>query len=86
VTSASALASAIGSGSGLSGGGFDPSGVRDAQSAVHQRNYFENVARPTVTQTGDSDPGNIKVLNNYKVNSGTKQVRNGAGVAAIPYS
>jgi pectate lyase len=51
-----------------------------------ERNYFENVAKPTVTQTGDSDPGNIKVLNNYKVNSGAEQVRNGASVAAIPYS
>ncbi|MEU4162468.1 pectate lyase [Actinoplanes sp. NPDC026670] len=51
-----------------------------------ERNYFENVATPTVTQTGDSDSGNLKVLNNYKVNSGTEQVRNGASVAAIPYS
>jgi pectate lyase len=51
-----------------------------------ERNYFENVSKPTVTQTGDSDPGNLKVLNNYKVNSGTEQVRNGAAVAAIPYS
>ncbi|MCM4084538.1 pectate lyase family protein [Paractinoplanes hotanensis] len=51
-----------------------------------ERNYFENVKSPTVTQTGDSDPGNIKVLNNYKVNSGAEQVRNGASVAAIPYS
>jgi pectate lyase len=51
-----------------------------------ERNYFENVGSPTITQTGDSDPGNLKVLNNYKVNSGTEQVRNGASVAAIPYS
>ncbi|GLY07744.1 MULTISPECIES: pectate lyase [Actinoplanes] len=51
-----------------------------------ERNYFENVDSPTVTQTGDSDSGNLKVLNNYKVNSGTEQVRNGASVAAIPYS
>jgi pectate lyase len=51
-----------------------------------ERNYFENVSKPTVTQTGDSDPGNIRVLNNYRVNSGTEQVRNGASVAAIPYS
>ncbi|MDI6100334.1 pectate lyase [Actinoplanes sp. NEAU-A12] len=51
-----------------------------------ERNYFENVGKPTVTQTGDSDPGNLKVLNNYRVNSGTEQVRNGASVAAIPYS
>ena len=51
-----------------------------------ERNYFENVGSPTITQTGDSDPGNLKVLNNYKVNSGTEQVRNGASVAAIPSS
>ena len=51
-----------------------------------ERNYFENVGSPTITQTGDSAPGNLKVLNNYKVNSGTEQVRNGASVAAIPYS
>ena len=51
-----------------------------------ERNYFENVSKPTVTQTGDSAAGNLKVLNNHKVNSGTEQVRNGASVAAIPYS
>jgi pectate lyase len=51
-----------------------------------ERNYFENVGNPTVTQTGDSAQGNLKVLNNYRVNSGTEQVRNGAAVAAIPYS
>ncbi|GAA4610018.1 pectate lyase [Actinoplanes octamycinicus] len=51
-----------------------------------ERNYFENVAKPTVTQTGDSGSGNLKVLNNYRVNSGAEQVRNGASVAAIPYS
>ncbi|WP_305783860.1 pectate lyase family protein [Symbioplanes lichenis] len=51
-----------------------------------ERNYFENVDSPTITQTGDSAEGNLKVLNNYKVNSGTEQVRNGASVAAIPYS
>jgi pectate lyase len=51
-----------------------------------ERNYFENVDNPTITQTGDSDSGNLKVLNNYKVNSGTEQVRNGAAVTAIPYS
>jgi pectate lyase len=51
-----------------------------------ERNYFENVENPTVTQTGDSDSGNLKVLNNYKVNSGTEEVRNGTSVAAVPYS
>jgi pectate lyase len=51
-----------------------------------ERNYFENVAHPTVTQTGDSPSGNLRVINNYLVNSGTEQVRNGASVAAIPYA
>ncbi len=51
-----------------------------------ERNYFENVSHPTVTQTGDSPSGNLRVLNNYLVNSGTEQVRNGASVAAIPYA
>lgn len=51
-----------------------------------ERNYFENVANPTVTQTGDSAAGNIKILNNYKVNSGAEQTRNSGSVAAIPYS
>jgi pectate lyase len=50
-----------------------------------ERNYFENVAKPTVTETGDSGPGNIKILNNYKVNSGAEQTRNSGSVAAIPY-
>ncbi|WIM93544.1 pectate lyase [Actinoplanes oblitus] len=63
-------------------------GVASTENAgvLVERNYFENVAKPTVTQTGDSDAGNLKVLNNYKVNSGTEEVRNGAGVAAIPYA
>lgn len=51
-----------------------------------ERNYFENVSKPTVTQTGDSDPGNVKVLNNYRVNSGAEQTRNSGSVAAIPYA
>ena len=51
-----------------------------------ERNYFENVSHPTVTQTGDSPSGNLRVINNYLVNSGTEQVRNGASVAAIPYA
>ena len=51
-----------------------------------ERNYFENVANPTITTVAESDPGNIKILNNYKVNSGTEQVRNASSVAAIPYA
>jgi pectate lyase len=51
-----------------------------------ERNYFENVSHPTVTQTGDSPSGNLRVINNYLVNSGTEQVRNGASVAAVPYA
>ena len=51
-----------------------------------ERNYFENVSHPTVTQTGDSPSGNLRVINNYLVNSGAEQVRSGASVAAIPYA
>ncbi|GIF14146.1 pectate lyase family protein [Actinoplanes teichomyceticus] len=63
-------------------------GVASTENAgvLVERNYFENVAHPTVTQTGDSAEGNLRVLNNYLVNSGAEEVRNGAGVAAIPYS
>ncbi len=51
-----------------------------------ERNYFENTSKPTVTQTGDSPSGNLRVINNYKVNSGTEQVRNGSSVGNPPYS
>jgi pectate lyase len=51
-----------------------------------ERNYFENTPHTVVTQTGDSPAGNVKLLNNYLVNSGTPQTRNGAAVAAIPYA
>ncbi|MEU4235792.1 pectate lyase [Actinoplanes sp. NPDC026619] len=63
-------------------------GVGSAMNAgvYVERNYFENVAKPTITTVAESDPGNIKILNNYKVNSGTEQVRNPGSVAAIPYS
>ncbi|GAA2624073.1 pectate lyase family protein [Paractinoplanes durhamensis] len=63
-------------------------GVGSAMNAgvFVERNYFENVAKPTITTVAESDPGNLKVLNNYKVNSGTEEVRNPGSVAAIPYS
>jgi len=51
-----------------------------------ERNYFENTPNTVVDQTGSSPVGNIKLLNNYLVNSGTPQTNNGAAVAAIPYS
>jgi pectate lyase len=51
-----------------------------------ERNYFENVEEPTSLQEGSSDEGNIKVLNNYLVDSGTPLTRNPGSVAAIPYS
>jgi len=51
-----------------------------------ERNYFENVAEPTITTVAESGPGNIKILDNYKVNSGGEQVRIGANGAAIPYA
>jgi pectate lyase len=36
-------------------------------------NYFEGVRNPTVTVTGDSDPGRLVQRNNYFVNSGLPQ-------------
>lgn len=51
-----------------------------------ERNYFENVANTVVTQTGDSPSGNVKLLNNYLVNSGTPASLNPGSVAAIPYT
>jgi pectate lyase len=51
-----------------------------------ERNYFENTPNSVVTATGSSPSGNVKLLNNYLVNSGTPQSRNSGSVAAIPYS
>ncbi|MFI6457322.1 polysaccharide lyase family 1 protein [Streptosporangium amethystogenes] len=51
-----------------------------------ERNHFENVARPTSLAEGTSPQGNIKLLNNYLVNSGTPLSRNPSSVAAIPYA
>ena len=51
-----------------------------------ERNYFENTPNSAVTQTGSSPSGNIKLLNNYLVNSGTPASLNASSVAAIPYS
>jgi pectate lyase len=51
-----------------------------------ERNYFENTPHTVVTSTGSSPPGNVKLLNNFLVNSGAPATRNGASVAAIPYS
>lgn len=51
-----------------------------------ERNYFENVKNPVVAVTGDSAQGNIRLLNNYLVNSGTPVARNSRLVAAIPYT
>jgi pectate lyase len=48
-------------------------------------NYFENVAKPTITTVGDSS-GNLKSLNNYLTGSGTVATRNASSVKAIPYS
>ncbi len=51
-----------------------------------ERNYFENTPHPVVDQTGSSPVGNVKLLNNYLVNSGTPVSNNAGAVAAIPYS
>jgi pectate lyase len=51
-----------------------------------ERNYFQNVAHPTVIQTGDSPDGNLKVSGDFLTGSGAEQTRNAGSVAAIPYS
>ncbi|MEW2359471.1 right-handed parallel beta-helix repeat-containing protein [Spirillospora sp. NPDC029432] len=68
--------------------GIGSYGVASTENAgvYVERNYFENTARPTVTQTGDSASGNIRLLNNHLVNSGAPVSRNPGSVATIPYS
>jgi pectate lyase len=68
--------------------GIGSYGVASTENAgvYVERNYFENTPKPTVTQTGDSASGNIKLLNNHLVNSGTPASRNSGSVAAIPYA
>ena len=51
-----------------------------------ERNYFENTPHTVVTATGSSPSGNVKLLNNYLVSSGTPASLNPGSVAAIPYS
>jgi pectate lyase len=51
-----------------------------------ERNYFENTPNTVVTATGSSPSGNVKLLNNYLVSSGTPASLNPGSVAAIPYS
>ncbi|MFL6076932.1 MAG: polysaccharide lyase family 1 protein [Mycobacteriales bacterium] len=53
---------------------------------LSEHNYFENVAHPTVIQTGDSPDGNLKVSGDFLTGSGAEQTRNSGSVAAIPYS
>jgi pectate lyase len=51
-----------------------------------QRNYFENVSKPAIPQTGDSAEGNLKLDGNHLVGSGAPVSRNPGSVAGIPYS
>jgi pectate lyase len=51
-----------------------------------ERNYFENTAHSVVSPTGSSPAGNVKLLNNFLVNSGAPVSVNPGSVAAIPYS
>ncbi|WP_225992843.1 hypothetical protein [Actinomadura rudentiformis] len=50
------------------------------------RNYYENVRRPTSIKEGDSAEGNIRESGNHLVGSGAIVTRNPGSVAAIPYS
>jgi pectate lyase len=58
-------------------------GVASTMNAgvVVEGNYFENVPNPTVTVTGESDPGRVVARNNFLVGSGTPQT---AGTAVEP--
>jgi pectate lyase len=63
-------------------------GVASTEGAgvLVERNFFENVKRPTSTSEGSSDPGNIRLLGNYFLHSGRAIKRNPAKVTAIPYA
>jgi pectate lyase len=63
-------------------------GVASTEGAgvLVERNFFENVKRPTSTSEGSSGPGNIRLLGNYFLHSGRAVKRNPAKVAAIPYA
>jgi pectate lyase len=50
-----------------------------------ERNYFENVKRPTSLKEGTSAQGNIKQLANFLDKSGAVVTKNPGSVAAIPY-
>lgn len=51
-----------------------------------ERNFFENVKRPTSLAEGTSAQGNIKQVANHLVGSGAIVTRNPGAVAAIPYA
>lgn len=51
-----------------------------------EKNYFDGVRTPTVTQTGVSPAGNLRLVDNHLAGgSGAPQSRNPNRVAAIPY-
>jgi len=50
-----------------------------------ERNYFENTPTSALTVIGSGPAGNLKILNNFLVNSGAPTARNSGSVAAIPY-
>jgi pectate lyase len=66
-------------------GGYGVASTCNAGVLV-EKNYFESVKSPTVTQTGDSPSGNLKLVDNYLTGSGTPQSRNASSVKAVPYS
>jgi pectate lyase len=58
----------------VNNGGYGVASTMNAGVLV-EGNYFQGVASPIVTQTGDSDPGNIVQRNNVFSSSGTPQTR-----------
>lgn len=65
--------------------GYGVASTMDAGVLV-EGNYFDGVANPMVTQTGDSDPGRIVQRNNVFVNSGTPQTSGTVGDPRSYYS
>ncbi len=51
-----------------------------------EANYFEGVSKPMVTQTGDSDPGNIVQRSNVFASSGSPQTRGSVVEPSTYYS
>ncbi|HLL69211.1 MAG TPA: right-handed parallel beta-helix repeat-containing protein [Micromonosporaceae bacterium] len=66
-------------------GGYGVASTCNAGVLV-EKNYFEGVKSPVVTQTGDSPQGNVRLADNYLTGSGAPQSRNPDSVRGVPYA